>query len=616
MKNPDYYEKLGFKCGLEIHQRLATSHKLFCRCSASMAEDAKIGEVERVQRAVVGELGVLDVSTAFEGRKKRRFIYNIFRKSSCLVDLDEEPPMSLSEEALGIALLIASSLNAMIPDEIEPMRKEVVDGSDPSAFQRSMLVATDGKLLINGRYINIPTIFLEEESSGIESSGSDAVNYNLDRLGIPLVEIDTDATISTPSEAKELAMRIGLILRLTGRVQRGIGSIRQDVNISIKGGTRIELKGFQEVDTMDEIIDREIERQLKLIEIRESLSRKAARVHEPKALTEIFQDSDAKIIKESIESGAMVLGFRLEGFKGFLGREVNPGRRLGSEISDYAKMAGVKGLIHSDENLDSYRFRPEELQAIRKKLDIKEDDAFILIAAKENVCKYAAELAKERAEYSLIGVPSETRGVDSRAGITRFLRPIPGGSRMYPETDAIPVEVNKKEYEIIKSNKVDPDAIRSRLIKEIKNEQLAEQMLWSRDLQLYNEIVEKTGARPATVASIILERFKEMKRSGINIESLHYDILIKIFSLFSSGSITRLGAEEIIRELPQSEKGIYSIIERKRLKKLSGDSLKELVRSALAAEGDRNKVRKELMSKYRVSIDGEELNSILESMRV
>ncbi len=411
-------------------------------------------------------------------------------------------------------------------------------------------------------------------------------------------------------------MGIGLILRLTGKVQRGIGSIRQDVNISIKGGTRVELKGFQEVETMDEIIDKEIERQLKLIEIKESLSRKAAKVHEPKDLTEIFRSGDAKIIKENIDSGGIVLGFKLGGFRGFLGTEVNPGRRLGSEISDYAKMAGVKGLIHSDEALDSYNFKPEELQAVRRKLDLGEDDAFILIAAKEKVCRYAAELAKGRAEYSMVGVPSETRGVDSRAGITRFLRPIPGGSRMYPETDAIPIEVDKEDYERIKSNKVNPDAIRSRLMKEIKNEQLATQMLWSRDLQLYNEIVNKTGAKPATVASIILERFKEMKRSGINVESIREDLLIKIFSLFSSGAITRIGAEEILRELPSTEKEINSIIEKKGLRRISGDSLMIMVRSAFSAEKDRNKVRKELMSKHRASIDGEELNSILESMRV
>ncbi len=608
MHSEDYYSKLGFKCGLEIHQRLATEEKLFCSCKANLAGDRAIQSIERRQRAVAGELGVIDESTMFESRKERKFIYHLYRDTTCLVDMDEEPPHDLNAQALEISLLISKSLNCSIPDEIEPMRKGVVDGSDTSAFQRTMLCGYEGSIEVDGRQIEIPSIFLEEESSAILGNSASEVVYGVDRLGIPLIEIDTDPVIATPQEAKRVAMKIGLLLRLTGKVQRGIGSIRQDVNVSIKGGARVEVKGLQEIDSVDEIIDNEVERQAKLIEISKELRSRGAAVGSPKELTGIFKHTGAKIIGDQVWQGNSVFGVRLHGFRGLLGKEINPRMRLGSEISDYAKMAEVKGIIHSDENLDSYKLSGKEIGEVKSALEMQEGDSFILIAERRERCEKAMALAVMRARMAIDGVPSETRGADSRNKTTRFLRPIPGGSRMYPETDARPAETAAPQKKM-GSRVIDIEAIRKSLLKEIKNKQLAEQMLWSKDMPLYEEVVEKTNADPMVVASVILEKFRELARAGVAVDSISGDALEYIFKKYVKKNITRLGIEEILRLAPKERWEVDRIIKDKKLERLPGAELRKMVNQLKGK--NRNEIMREIMSRHRLVIDGDELNALL-----
>ncbi|MCL5430717.1 MAG: Glu-tRNA(Gln) amidotransferase subunit GatE, partial [Candidatus Marsarchaeota archaeon] len=345
---PIDYKSIGFKCGLEIHQRLATSTKLFCSCPNASASDTEIAKVERQQRAVAGELGSTDRSSKFEESKKRRFIYAVPSGTSCLVELDEEPPHDVSREAIGIALSVARGLGMEIFDELEPMRKEVVDGSDTSAFQRTIMVGMNGEIKVNGMRIAIPFASLEEESSGIIENNDEYALYDISRLGVPLIEIDTSPDIPSPAAAKDVALHIGTLLRLTGKVQRGIGSIRQDVNVSIKDGSRVEIKGLQEVGAIAEYIENEVKRQLALVAIMAELKSRKAGVGSPKDVTKVFSGTASQLIKRSLSTGGKVIGIPLYKFEGIIGRELGEGRRLGTEISEYAKMSGVKGIIHGD----------------------------------------------------------------------------------------------------------------------------------------------------------------------------------------------------------------------------------------------------------------------------
>ncbi len=618
MHDASYYKKLGFRCGLEIHQRLATKEKLFCSCSAQTESDTVIARVSRRQRAVAGELGIVDRSTSFESSRERSFVYNMFKDTSCLVDVDEEPPHMVNPDAIETALRLASAFGAKVPDEIEPMRKQVVDGSDPSSFQRSMFIGYEGGIDAGGGRMRISSMFLEEESSGIESTASDHVVYNIDRIGIPLIEIDTDPDITSPQQAKEVALKIGLILRLTGKredggvtpcVQRGIGTIRQDVNVSIEGGTRVEVKGLQEIDSVDVIIENEVERQLRLLELKKSLVAKKAAVGSPKDLTHRLQASSAKIIKEAVSSGGAVMCARLEGFAGALGAQINPDRRLGSEISDYAKMSGVKGIIHSDENLDRYGLTDSEVSSIRKELGAEDGDAFILVAASKAACERAMGFAIDRARMALSQVPPETRAVlDSKKGTTRFMRPLPGGSRMYPETDCKAIAVTKGTMGGISKYTVYLEERVSRIRKEIPNPQLAEQMIHSPRLPLYEYITSRAKGINLVVATTILEKLRELERSAVNTD-LDRDVFLSIFSMYAQGKITKAAIGEILRYSPKTAKEVQGIVSTNPLQRISGSDLKKLIKKT--GKKERGDIIREIMSKYRLNVDGEELNTII-----
>ncbi|MGC8479290.1 MAG: Glu-tRNA(Gln) amidotransferase subunit GatE [Candidatus Micrarchaeia archaeon] len=602
------YKKLGFKCGLEIHQRLSTKNKLFCRCFANFFDDKNTGRIERRQRAVAGELGKIDKATTFESRKNRFFLYDHFDKSTCMVDIDEEPPHAPNEDAIKSGMNICASFNCKMPDEIIVMRKGVVDGSDPSAFQRTMMIGYEGSIKVNEKNIPITSIFLEEESGGIIKNTEEYVEYSLDRLGIPLVEIDTDPVITTPEEAKKVSMEIGLILRLTGTSQRGIGSIRQDVNISINNGARIEIKGFQDLDSMDSIIDAEIGRQLKLLEIKNSLNEKNAKVEDAEIVTEIFRNTSSPLIKNQLKENGIVIAAKLKGFNNMLGIELANDLRLGTEISDYAKSSGIKGIIHSDEDMEKYNISDKEVGMLKEKLYVEKDDAFILIAEKEEKAKYGMKLALERARIAMEEVPSETRGADSKKLNTRFLRPMPGKSRMYPETDVLPIDINTLT-EKFKPEKVDTEKTKKTLIEEIKNKQLADQMLWSKDLQLYRNIIKKVEVEPLLVASILLEKTKELRRNGIDIEKVNEDSITRIFELYANKKITKAAIGEILSLLPKEPIEVDKIIKERSLERIQGKELEKLINNYKTT--DKKLLLKEIMTKYRLNIDGEEINSYI-----
>lgn len=274
--NPDY-RKLGLKCGVEIHQQLATKHKLFCNCSAAFQDKEPVFEIKRKLRPVAGEMGEIDVAAAFEALKNKTFRYKVYLNETCAVELDEEPPHPVNKDALDIALQIALMLNCEVPEEIEVMRKTVIDGSNTSGFQRTALVGINGWIETSFGKVGITNVCLEEDACQILKKDKKSVVYGLNRLGIPLVEIGTSPDIHEPEQAREVAEKIGMILRSTGRAKRGIGTIRQDLNVSIAKGARCEIKGVQKLNLLSKIVEFEVKRQKGLIVKRKKVTRDVRR---------------------------------------------------------------------------------------------------------------------------------------------------------------------------------------------------------------------------------------------------------------------------------------------------------------------------------------------------
>ncbi len=616
-----HYKEIGFMCGLEIHQRLATSEKLFCSCTARLPtpEEKNNAVIKRHQKAVAGELGLVDRAAKFEEEKAREFVYEVNEDHACLVDLDEEPPHGMNGEALAIALSMASSMSMHVPEEIQPMRKQVVDGSNPSGFQRTTKIGMDGFIELGSHKVNITSMFIEEESAGIETSAPGEILYDTSRIGIPLIEIDTDPYIRSPEEAKEVALKLGMMLRLTGKVQRGIGSIRQDVNVSIKGGARVEIKGLQDLDALDKFIENEVLRQERLVAIKEELgSKKGISLGTPKEVTTILRGTKAKIISNAIGSGGIVMGFALHGFAGVLGKEVNPGRRLGSEISDYAKMGGVNGIMHSDENLEGYGLSREEIELVRKELGAGKDGAFILISGKNKPASTAIRFALDRARAAIeTGVLLETRGaVNNDMYTTRFLRPLPGGSRMYPETDARPISITGEMLARAKLDAPDIDKTKKHLEKDLGSGTLVEQLLLSPRLQAYNDIVANTNADRAFVANTLLQKFTELRRSGFNVDSVSTGRMIDIFNAYVSGKITKNGVEELLKAISAKDQPVHSAIKERGIERITGAALEKLVEQAKGSgKNDKAAIITEIMSRHRLNVDGEELNKMLKQAK-
>jgi Glu-tRNA(Gln) amidotransferase subunit E-like FAD-binding protein len=263
MNDKHDYIGLGFKAGLEIHQQI-DSPKLFSGAPSFLRNDEPDYVIERKLHAVAGESGEVDTAVVHETSLGKKFFYEGYKDTISLVELDEAPPENVNEEALNTALTVSLLLNCEIYPVTQVMRKTVIDGSNTSGFQRTVLIAHDGLIETSYGNVRVASVCLEEDSARVISRSKDKVVYRLDRLGIPLVEIATYPDLTNPEQVKECALKIGEILRAC-KVKRGIGTIRQDVNISIKGHDRVEIKGFQDPKMMIKTIDAEISRQIENI---------------------------------------------------------------------------------------------------------------------------------------------------------------------------------------------------------------------------------------------------------------------------------------------------------------------------------------------------------------
>lgn len=585
------------KIGLEIHQRLNTL-KLFCNCPSEGKGEVK-GSVMKKVPFIRTEMGDTDEITKIEEELDKTFEYVIY-DNSCGVELNEEKPHEMDREALLVALAMSTKLNMEINPEIRVHRKIVVDGSNTTGYQRTAVVGKDGNLETSKGDVGIETLCIEEESSSILGDKGE-LKYGLDRLGIPLIEIATAPDIKDGVHARETAEKIGMLLRMTGKVLRGIGTIRQDVNVSIEGGTRVEIKGAQELDDIPLLVEKECKRQENLIKIINKLPSKPSGEIQIEEVTELLVNGKGWIQRE-ISKGKVAMGMKLPGLDGILGIELYENRRYGTEISDYAKVYGFGGIIHGDEDLEKYSINKSE---IKQKLNLSEGDNFvILIGDKGERMNLAFKSMFERAY--LKHVPGETRKAIINGG-SQFMRVKGGMNKLYLDEDVSPIKITKEMLE--ESGKYYPrnpeDVLKE--LEEETNKDLGIQLLKSKYLMDYRSAVSE-GVNPVIAAVTFVNTIKNVSRDKINVDNITGDEIIEILIKYKNEGITKKGIEEIIRRKCNTPKlSINEIIEKYNYKKMGREEIIKII----SEEG--KDVRK-IMGKYAHNIEASELIEIIKTV--
>ena len=616
---------VGVKVGLEIHQQLATNKKLFCNCTPIESDEYSI-KFQRKLRISKSELGEFDPAALFESTKSKTIMYYANHESSCLVEQDEEPPHELDTDARKIALIISSALKSNIFSEIYPMRKTVIDGSNTTGFQRTMLISQGGFYNAGKTKIGIQSICLEEDAAKILGEEGSIRKFGLERLGVPLVEIATDPFEVELTEIRKIALSLGRILRSTKKVKRGLGSIRQDVNISIKDGNGvvIEVKGVQQLDQLEKVVEYEAKRQHGLLQISKKIQEKNWEFtdEDKKDITELFSKCKSKIIQNAIKKNQRIIAVSFKKMAGIFGFLPYEGIRLGKEVAELVRFFGIGGVFHSDE-LPNYGIEESDLEELRKFIKIKENDAFLILASPEEKIHTIVNQIILRIEHIRDhGIPIDTR-LATQTGETKFLRPRPGSARMYPETDIPPIIITKEELSEAEKNipKSWDNSIKEIETKYKINPQLAEQIFDSRYIGLFENIIKKINTNPTFVASILCSSITNLERSGLDSNLLKNEEISKLFQLLEKGEISKESIEIILENIMSGKsKTVKEAIENTSIESINGIDLEKIIEEIVEKNESIIKNQKEraigplmgiVMKELRGKASGEMINSLL-----
>jgi len=616
---PDaFYESIGLMVGIEIHQQLSTG-KLFCSCPCGLSEVVS-KRFDRALRPSLSEMGEIDRAALEEAQKRLRFTYEA-TEFDCLVEADEEPPHSASERAIRTTLLFSKMVGATPVDEIEFMRKIVIDGSNTSGFQRTALVSMNGKLEMDGKSIGIDTVCLEEDAARRIAEDGQNVIFRIDRLGIPLIEIATAPEMKTPEEVREVAERLGTLLRATRMVRRGIGSIREDLNVSIAGGARVEIKGVQELALIPDYVQKEIMRQQALIAVKEELGKRGVNeIPDSKVdVTARLSKSESRVLQKAVAGGGVILAVKLPGFSGLMRPDENDVKRLGREMAFHAKVAGVGGLFHSDE-LPDYGIADEEVRIVRTAIGAGDRDGFVIVADTKAKASAALDRVIARARQALAGVPEETRD-PLPDGTSAYSRPLPGRARMYPETDVPPIKVTDEMMtQIDRLIPELPEGIVKRLQeKHSLSREQAEALVKSGFDSLFDEMLS-AGLPSKLVARTLINTLPELEREGLDVGILTKEALADVLGRVDRGSFSKEGVPQLLKQMIEHEESADEAAEALRLCGASGSQIEEIMDRILADKRDFIIERREravapimglVMKELRGKADGKLLNDLL-----
>jgi glutamyl-tRNA(Gln) amidotransferase subunit E len=615
-------EASQLRVGLEIHQQLATSTKLFCPCPIVKSDELPLS-FERRLRPTQSELGQIDPAAVFEFNKGRVNLYKWNPESACLVDADEEPPHPPNAEAIETALLMAQVLGSDVVDEVHVMRKLVIDGSNTSGFQRTAIIALGGALPVDGVSVGVQTITVEEDSSRVLKEGAQAREYALDRLGVPLVEIALDHVVGVPEHVEAVALSLGRSLRSTGRVARGQGTIRQDLNVSLLGGQVVEVKGVQKLNLIAKVVRYEATRQMGLVKIAEEIKKRGIAEVECKSedATKVMRGTSAPVLKRALQKGGVVTCVAVADFAGLLGLEPFPGVRLGKELAEIARTNGLGGVIHSDE-FAKQGIGEEESVALRALAGYDSNAGLVLVAGDPERVETVAALVVDRLRKAPVGVLGETRAA-TEEGETRYQRPRPGAARMYPETDIPEIVVTEEWKRNLRKMMPVPwkEKVAAYSRRYSLSEEAALQLYDSDNSKLFEELAAKLKLEPSVIASVLVEAPVRLSREGVDESRVSPEALTSVLVAVDGGRFAKEAAVDVLRAIGRGEADdVDDAVSKLGLTGMSDEELAKIIEGVLKrnealiqGRGDRafSVLMGEVMKLARGKVDGQKVSKLL-----
>lgn len=532
------YAAVGLRVGLEVHRQLATERKLFCRCPAGRYSAAYDAEIVRHMRPTPSESGEYDRTALMEARTRKNIFYRIHHDTVCTYEFDDTPPFPINEDALDIAVEIALMLRVNLVDELHVARKQYLDGSIPAGFQRTTVLGVDGSFSLAGRTIGVREVALEEDACReVSDSGHDRV-FLTDRLGTPLVEIVTDPELRTPGEAAAACEVLRRMCRSTGKVRTGYGTARQDVNVSVAGGTRIEIKGVPQIGRIPRLVHNEARRQCALLAIREELRRRGITEESLECsthdVTRVVGRTRHEPLRSALAEGVRVRCVVLRGFAGVLNTPTQEHTTFATEFSDRVRVIAclhrLPNLIHSDSAAESLSAR--EWKTLVSRVKAGHNDALLLVWGGEADTVVACEEIVTRAKEATVGVPSDSRQAHGD-GTNGFERLLPGPHRMYPDTDLPPIVLSRERVERIAAKLPEPVGEReARFVAWGLSMEIVAAMSTHPRAELFERVVSQFGVKPTLAAVVFSQRMKAFARWGLRPERLTEEAIVAAFRAY------------------------------------------------------------------------------------
>ncbi|MBI5404326.1 MAG: Glu-tRNA(Gln) amidotransferase subunit GatE [Ignavibacteriae bacterium] len=616
------FAKVGFKSGLEIHQQLYTEKKLFCRCPAGCYSKKFDAEILRHMRPTLSEMGEYDGTALMEFKTKKDIIYHINRETVCTYEMDDTPPFEINETALDISLEIAMLYKCSMIDEIHIARKQYLDGSIPTGFQRTTIVSVNGKIPYKNRDIEIIQLSLEEDSCREVSDFGHTRVYLTDRLGMPLLETVTGPDMKTPYEVADVANILRKLVRTTGKVRTGAGAAREDVNVSVTGGTRIEIKGVPSIKRIPLLTYNEAMRQWNLLRLREELKSRGVTpdTFEAKTddITKLLKKTKYMPVLNALAAGMKINCVTLRGFKGLLRWQTQTDTYFSREISDRVRVIAclttLPNIIHSDSTGET--LATSEWRNIKKVIGATDEDAYVIVWGSKTDSDMAAREIIIRAKEATIGIPSETRQA-LKDGTNGFERILPGADRMYPDTDLPPKKITQERLERIKLGVPDFYWDRENWYKELNiPEDVIPPLAISRYAALFKKLVNEWKINPVLASVALVQYPKRLRKKKLNTELLTAEIMEDIIKAFKDGKIYREGIliamEQAIKNNGKFMDYFRPEIKKSDMKDFLNNSKKDLMKIKIFdKENEKLVLLGILMNKVRGKADSKEVISLI-----